>query len=276
MNFYKKYKYFFILNILSINNKSTSTKNIFNKEKSILIGNFFNTFGVTTKIFYNNENLTLKQFNIKLNIITSSKTNFDLKNKSFFKMHKVEGEVFEKIIANKYSNSEIKIFLEGNVGDGTKNKENFTSANIYGYLNIINKFDILNNYKPDFDILCLDEEEISNKNKFYTLYYRMVGANKKYNQHVYINEWRNYSMGDFIGIFSTPAYIFNSGNGEETFLYLGVHDCKNKRIVGIMLIQFDLYGKILKYFHHIPLCEECHSNYENIPLVETIDLSNKK
>jgi hypothetical protein len=274
MNFYKKI-YLLIYSLYFI--PKGYTNNTFDVKKNILVKRFFQTLGVSTEIYYNffNKILLFQQLDIESKVIANIKTIYNIKDKVFFVLKKAQEDVFININAYGLTNSEVKIIEESNLGDGTKNKRSFISVNIYGFLNIINKFDILNGYKPDFDILTLNNDENFNK-KQHVLYYRMMGVNKKYNQEIYINDWRTYTMGDFIGLFGTPVYVIHSGNGEELFLYSGVHDCDDKRIIAFIFVQFDIYGKVLKYFHNIPLCSKCHKNYNNINLIEIIDLSNKK
>lgn len=235
-----------------------------------LLSKFNHTFGITTEVIMNKKLLSINQLNLLNQTIGYSDIIYDVQKKVFFTFKKTQYNLFKNIKVIKISDSELKILEETN-----NNSKKFISNNIYAFLNTI-QFDLINNYKPDFKYYTLDQDEINNMNFFYHIYYRMMGVNQKYNQKVYINDWRSITMGDFLGILGNPVFIFHSGNGDELFLYLGMHECENKRIVAIMLIQFDIYGKVIKYFHHIPLCDKCHQKYKNIQLFNIVDLSNKK
>ena len=236
----------------------------------MLVGSFLQTLGIKINIYLQNidKNKTclLSQINVKGEEVTNCKFITHINNKNFFQLNKVQNtqniNLFCKINIKRNTKSEIVYEQVDNLNeDGKKTIKNFSTINLYGSLNTISNLQILESYIPDYDKLSLPKKEESATRYFNELYYRLSGLNKKSTELMYINDSRNYTMGNILGVLGTPIFIFPSGNGEDTFLYLGSHECEGKRLVGFMLIQFDIFGKVVKYFHHIPLCKKCHIDY---------------
>lgn len=244
---------------------------------NILVGRFFQTLGIKINVYLNNKLCNFNQSNINGNIITNCKFYRNFQDKNIFELYKLQNasNLFKNVKIINFSPSEIKFQETTNINSNNKKKtNNFSTINLYGFLKIINELKIFNSYKPDYYRISMEEQEETPTRKFYELYYRLSGFNKKYTENAYINDSRIHTMNSILGMFGSPLFIFYSGDGQETFLYFGVHECNKKRIMGFILIQFDLYGKVMKYFHHIPLCDKCHKQYtfkENL-IIENKDI----
>lgn len=241
--------------------------NIINNK--ILVGNFFQTLGVKINVYLKKDNKQNICFFNQTNINGEEVLNFNIynfKSKKIFQINKVQNtegvNIFQKVTAIGFTPSEIKFQQVDNINENSKKEiKNLSTINLYGFLKVINNLKIFDGYKPDYNRLFMEEKEETLTRKFHEIYYRLNGFSKKHTENAYINDSRNYTMGNILGLFGNPIFIFLSGTGEETFLYMGIHECENKRLISFMLIQFDLYSKVMKYFHYIPLCEKCHKNY---------------
>ena len=231
----------------------------------ILLGSFKQTLGVKVNVFLDKNNYIIDQTNIKGEKITNCKF-FGFKDKSIFNLMKTQNtegtNLFQKITVKNYSQSNINFTQVDNINENAKQQvRNLSTINLYGFLKVINDLKIFDGYKPDYYEISMEKKPPSSTRSFHEIYYRLNGANKKHTENAYINDSRSYTMGNILGIFGNPIFIFLSGTGEETFLYIGVHECEKERLNSFILIQFDVYGKVMKYFHHIPLCKKCHKNY---------------
>jgi hypothetical protein len=255
MKFFYFYCQFQLFSYSQLNNKPLD---------KILLGSFYQTLGVKINVFLK-DTCTFNQTNIKGEEITKCKFYKEFQDKKIFDLIKSQNtevtNLLQKITVTKFSSSIIQFQQIDNVNENNKQEiQNLSTINLYGFLKIINNLKIFEGYQPDYYQLSMEKKTSSPTRDFHEIYYRLNGANKKHTENSYINDSRNYTMGNILGVFGNPIFIFLSGKGEETFLYIGVHECEKKRLTSFMLIQFDLYGKVMKYFHHIPLCAKCHKN----------------
>jgi hypothetical protein len=243
----------------------------------IFVGEFLSTLGIKLNIYIENNKSYITQTNIKGEEIAKFTFYNDFKKNIFtiYKQQNTEGiNLFHKVAVTSFNASEVKFKQIHNINENNKKEtNNLSTINLYGFLKVINSLKIFDGYKPDYNRISMETKEESTVRKFHELYYRLNGLNNKHTEHSYINDSRTYTMGNILGLFGNPFYVFFSGKGEEIFLYIGVHKC-NKPLISFMIIQFDLYGKVMKYFHHIPLCD-CHKNKYSIKEILVMENTDK-
>lgn len=262
---------YFVINIATCEEQRSS----FFPLSSLNVINFYHTLGLKSQIFLfktkqnkiNAYQCSFVQKDMHDNIVTKIKWRVpNLENKSFFTLKKNQktGDLNVNVNVLYKSNMQVVVENKNNFKDILLHK--YYSCNLYGFLNFIKDLDINLNYIPDYLGLSIDKPPVSEAQQFYTFYYKMHGINKKSTPQVYIYDTKTITMGNIIGTLGNPVQILMSGNGEETFIYVGLHICKKLEkenqpvLFSFMAIQFDTYGKMIKIFYHIPFCKLCHKN----------------
>jgi hypothetical protein len=259
----------------------------FSENKGLLALRIYHTLGIETNIFLKKNTvknsyatiLQQRDMNGKLiaNILWKVPNN---QNRTFLEIIKKQ-ETGNLLLETKiiYKNpSELQIISKDNL-HGNNTSSSFKASNIYGFLKEITSIVIKDNYCPDYFALSNSLPVSSPDRSFHELFYKMYGVGKKHTANVYVYDTKNHTFGEILSILGTPAFVFYSGDGKETYLYVGLHVCKNpenknKFYYGTLIFQCDVYGKIIKYFYNIDLCNFCHK-YIQKPPIHCEDMTDK-
>lgn len=238
-------------------------------DNPLLVNEIQHSLGVKTQIHTMGTKVYLKQLDLNENEIATLKFLTPNDKKILGRFEKKQKAAAIRVVTSMIYEDANRIRIHS-IQFPQKTQKSFFTNNIYSLLKFIQNIHININYAPDYLPLQHHIETLHKPHhEFHKMFYTMYGINKKYNEHVYISDTKSLTMGDVIAQFGMPAQILFSGDGCETFLYVGLHICeqggKKEYYHGLMVFHHNVYGKVTSFFYFIPRCNSCFSHV-NMPI----------